>query len=288
MQERDKDYVSSARKREGTRAGRTVGEVVDQGELRLVEGGSEVSLSDGESDGVGESLSEGSGGNLNPCGRPDRTSKRQRMACLREGERTGGKRTIGDVDLGVSGGDGSELPELLQVLDGELVAEEVKHDILKGATENIRKGNVRVIVSVGCPVRRKSEREDERVPVGEDESISVDPLGILGVGSEEPERRREDKGQQETAPGGPGRSRAESSEEFKTHLDHRTWAAGAIPIGAPEEREGEARRRVEKSVDGFPGREENWGGERGDGRGNEKRRRARSRPSLPAELLREL
>lgn len=58
----------------------TVGEVVNQREVLLVEGSSEVSLSDGESDGVGESLSEGSSGDLNTYQKPkqNRTEKSAR------------------------------------------------------------------------------------------------------------------------------------------------------------------------------------------------------------------
>jgi len=43
-------------------------------------------------------------------------------------------RTVGDVNLRVSRSDGTELPELLEILDGELVAEKVKHNVLESAT----------------------------------------------------------------------------------------------------------------------------------------------------------
>jgi hypothetical protein len=51
----------------------------------LVEGGAEVSLSDGKTDGVGETLTEGTGGDLD---------------------------TLSNAELGVTGGDGVELTEL--------------------------------------------------------------------------------------------------------------------------------------------------------------------------------
>ena len=42
--------------------------------------------------------------------------------------------TLGDVNLGVSGGLGPDLSELLEVLDREVVAEHVQHDVLERAT----------------------------------------------------------------------------------------------------------------------------------------------------------
>jgi hypothetical protein len=56
------------------------------------------------------------------------------LAAQAAGERGEGKLTLGDVNLGVTGGDGSDLSELLEVLDGELVSHKVKHDVLESAT----------------------------------------------------------------------------------------------------------------------------------------------------------
>jgi len=42
--------------------------------------------------------------------------------------------TIGDTVLRVTGGDRADLSELLQVVHGDLVAREVEHDVLEGAS----------------------------------------------------------------------------------------------------------------------------------------------------------
>ena len=56
------------------------------------------------------------------------------------------------------------------------------------------------------------------VPVGKNESITVVPLGVRWVGVEESGRRS---------------GRAKVRGNHQTHLEKRTWAAGAMPIGAP-------------------------------------------------------
>lgn len=103
-----------------------VGVVVDKLVAGLVEGGSGVTLSHGETDGVGETLAERTSGDLNAGG---------------------------VVGLGVAGGDAVDLTEVLQVVEGELIAEEVEQGVLQHTT----------------------------VAVGEDEAVTVEPLGVLGV-----------------------------------------------------------------------------------------------------------
>lgn len=55
--------------------------------------------------------------------------------------------------FGVSRGLGSKLTKVLEVIKGEVVPEEVKHGVLQCAS----------------------------VPIGEDESVAVDPGGVLGT-----------------------------------------------------------------------------------------------------------
>lgn len=69
--------------------------------------------------------------------------------------------SVSDVNLRMTGGSGTELSESLQVIEGEVVSGEVEHDVLEGTGVSVR----------------------------ENESISVDPLGVLGVGLEEPKKR---------------------------------------------------------------------------------------------------
>ena len=74
----------------------TVSVVVDEIEAVLVEGRAHVGLGDGKTDGVGESLTERASGDLN---------------------------TVGVAGFGVTGRQGANLAELLEVVHGELVAE---------------------------------------------------------------------------------------------------------------------------------------------------------------------
>ena len=63
-------------------------------------------------------------------------------------------RTVGVPRLGVTRRQRADLTELLEVVHGELVAHQVQHDVLKGATgvnlsgglQDARKGNLRVSV----------------------------------------------------------------------------------------------------------------------------------------------
>ena len=103
-----------------------VGVVVDKLVAGLVEGTSGLALSHGETDGIGETLAERTSGDLN---------------------------ALGVVGLGVTGGDAVELTEVLEVVEGELVAEQVEQGVL----------------------------QDTAVAVGEDEAVTVEPLGVLGV-----------------------------------------------------------------------------------------------------------
>ena len=105
-----------------------VGVVVEEVIAGLVEGGSSLSLGNGQTDGVGETLTERTGGDLN---------------------------TGGVVSLGVTGGDAVELlffwsecglpgqvrnstyTEVLQVIHANGVAKEVKESILEHATVTV-------------------------------------------------------------------------------------------------------------------------------------------------------
>ena len=88
---------------QATITGEHVGEVGEEGEAVLVEGGGEVGLGDGETDRVGETLAEGTGGDFD---------------------------TLGVTRLGVTGGLGVDLTELLELLHGHvLVAKEVVEDV---------------------------------------------------------------------------------------------------------------------------------------------------------------
>eukprot|EP00053_Salpingoeca_punica_P011021 m.98695 g.98695 ORF g.98695 m.98695 type:complete len:479 (-) comp15561_c0_seq1:53-1489(-) len=102
-----------------------VGVVVDQLEVRLVEASSHVGLGDSETNGVGQTLAERARGDLD---------------------------TLGEVVLRVAGRLAADLAEVLQVLDGEVVAREVQHDVLQGAA----------------------------VAVGEDEAVAANPVRVLG------------------------------------------------------------------------------------------------------------
>jgi hypothetical protein len=54
-------------------------------------------------------------------------------------ERTGGDLDTGsDVDFGVTRGDGVDLTESLEVIHGDLVTKEVKHDVLQGAAVKVK------------------------------------------------------------------------------------------------------------------------------------------------------
>lgn len=110
--------------------GEHVGVVVEDFKAVLVEDTAHVSLSHGQTDGVGETLTEGTGGNLD---------------------------SLGNTDFRVTRGDRVQLPELLQVIHGDLVAQKVQHGVLQ------RTG----------------------VTVGQDESVTVVPFGVFRVGLHE-------------------------------------------------------------------------------------------------------
>lgn len=103
-----------------------VGVVVDEVVARLVEDSAGVCLGNGETNGVGEALAQRTSGDLNAGS---------------------------VVALGMPWGDAVDLAELLQVVDGDAVAEEVQQGVVQHAA----------------------------VAVGEDEAIAVEPLGVLGV-----------------------------------------------------------------------------------------------------------
>lgn len=58
------------------------------------------------------------------------------------------------------------------------------------------------------------------IPIGKNKSITVIPLGVLGVGVEESRAVRMNL-------------EAPSFSNEYPYLEKRTWAAGAIPMGAP-------------------------------------------------------
>ena len=87
-------------------------------------------LGGGETDGVGNTLSEGTGGALDAGGV-----------------------VLGVGELGVTGGHGVVLTEVLELIDGEVEASKVEPGV----------------------------KEHGSVAGGKDEAVTVDPLGILGV-----------------------------------------------------------------------------------------------------------
>ena len=87
---------------------RTIGVVVDEVKAILVKCRAEVGLSNGETDSVRETLAKRASRDLN---------------------------TIRVSSLRVTRGQGVNLTELLEVVQGELVAEEVEEDVLERATE---------------------------------------------------------------------------------------------------------------------------------------------------------
>jgi hypothetical protein len=130
-----------------------VGVVGDQRESVLVEGSAHVCLCDSETDGVGDTLTKRTSGDLD---------------------------TLSDTGFWVTRGDGVDLSECLEVIHGDLVACEVEHDVLEGTS----------VCQWICPkaleqrdqnMRHLSERRNSRVSVGENESVSVEPLWALAV-----------------------------------------------------------------------------------------------------------
>jgi hypothetical protein len=65
------------------------------------------------------------------------------------GTHSGGKlNTVGDVNLGVSGGSRSELSEGLEILHGDVVAEEVEHDVLESTSVETQERRRQVVLSM--------------------------------------------------------------------------------------------------------------------------------------------
>jgi hypothetical protein len=92
----------------------------------------------------------------------------------------------------------NEETHALEVIKGDLVAEKVKEDVLESAS----------------------------VSVGEDEAIAVGPLRVGGVALEE-------LGYESEAEVRVSQARSCDCRGVATSLQKRTWAAGAIPMGAP-------------------------------------------------------
>lgn len=146
-----------------------VGVVVEEVIAGLVEGGSSLSLGNGQTDGVGETLAERTGGDLN---------------------------TGGVVSLGVTGGDAVELlffwsecglpgqvrnstyTEVLQVIHANGVAKEVKESILEHATVTVPDlVSYNSFPAIETQNRKKNVRENKTIP--------VNPVGVLGVEAHE-------------------------------------------------------------------------------------------------------
>ncbi|KAI3491949.1 hypothetical protein L1887_43658 [Cichorium endivia] len=200
--------------------GEHVGGVGEEGEAVLVEGGGEVGLCDGETDRVGKALSEGAGGDLD---------------------------ALGVAGLGVTGGLGVDLTESLELLHGEvLVAEEVVEDVDERT-------------SVTCWVGKRDGRRRQSAclfahametlsagfracvrTVGEDESVTVDPLGVSGVDVHESAERGVRSGQfavpkkiDGQVPLSRGNRHCMETMLVETYREKRVWAMGAMPMGAP-------------------------------------------------------
>ena len=146
---------------------RTIRVVVDQLKPWLVVLGCHVCLRDAETDSVGETLSKRTGGDFD---------------------------AVGVAGFGVSWGQGTDLTEVLEIVQRQLEAEEVEEHILEGASDR-RDEEKRVFLRSCCDLRvtvrvrlAVDSREEDRicVPVGKNESITVVPLGVLGVSVEEP------------------------------------------------------------------------------------------------------
>jgi hypothetical protein len=84
--------------------------VVKHVESVLVEGGTHVSLSHGQTDSVGETLTQRSSGDLD---------------------------SVRHADLGVTRGDAVQLPERLQVVHLDLVTHQVEHDVLQSTSVSV-------------------------------------------------------------------------------------------------------------------------------------------------------
>lgn len=104
---RDRRRLAGDALHEASVTSKDVREVLDDREPVLVVGGAEVRLGDSESYCVRETLAERAGGHFD---------------------------AVGVVVLGVAGRLGVDLTEVLQVLQGELVPEQVQEDVLQRAS----------------------------------------------------------------------------------------------------------------------------------------------------------
>lgn len=87
--------------------GKHISEVLDDFEVGLVESSGKMGLSDGESNSVGETLTERASRDFN---------------------------AVGVVVFGVARGLGVDLTERFEVVEGKLVSEQVEEDVLERAT----------------------------------------------------------------------------------------------------------------------------------------------------------
>ena len=122
-----------------------IGEEVVTG---LVEDGGSVSLGNGQTNGVAETLAQRAGGDFN---------------------------TGGVISLGVAGSETVELSEMLQVLDGQFVTEQMKEGILKHASVTVPIQNILVNDVIG--IRRACVRENK--------TITIRPVRVTGIEAHE-------------------------------------------------------------------------------------------------------
>lgn len=98
--------------------------------------------------------------------------------------------TIGVVVLGVTRRQRVELTEVFEVIERELVALEVEEDVEENASgpASIRDRSETGSdsrMSIRQSVRSAKERNGEDIPIGKHETITVEPLGVLGVRGDE-------------------------------------------------------------------------------------------------------
>ena len=144
--------------------------VVNKVEVVLVEGGGSVSLGDGKTDGVADTLTEGTSGHLNSGGVMGlRVTGSDAVQFLRGALAPG----LSENFINCPQQRGSKTyTEILEVLDGQGIAEEVQQGILQHASVTVTERKMLGVIGIWCVFCRHSR---------ENESIAVQPLGVLGV-----------------------------------------------------------------------------------------------------------
>lgn len=102
--------------------------VVEKLVTGLVEAGSVVGLGHGKTDGIGETLTEGTGGDLDAGGVMLESSSASSLPLIAR------RKTY---SLGVTRSLGAELAEVLQVVKGDIVTEQVQKSILEHASVTV-------------------------------------------------------------------------------------------------------------------------------------------------------